>query len=113
MITTKDVIHRPAHPQGVTSAAPGHSPGSGVRCRQRGVGSEVLEASEGLQGIEPGGRVVVIFHLHHSPRFSAGLRRQASGQTGRETGVFGTCSPVRPNPVGMSVLEVPGSGARA
>lgn len=64
------------------------------------------EYSEGLRGIEPGGRIVVIFHFHRSPGFSAGLLRQTSGQTGRETGVFGTCSPVRPNPVGMSVLEV-------
>ena len=66
------------------------------------------EYSEGLRGIEPGERVVVIFYFHRSPGFSAGLLRQTSGQTGRETGVFDTCSPVRPNPVGMSVLEVLG-----
>lgn len=62
--------------------------------------------SEGLRGIEAGQRLVVIFHFHRSPDFSAGLLRQTSGQTGRETGVFGTCSPLRPNPIGMSVLEV-------
>ena len=66
------------------------------------------EYSEGLQGIEAGQRLVVIFHFHRSPDFSAGLLRQTSGQTGRETGVFGTCSPLRPNPIGMSVLEVLG-----
>jgi len=53
-------------------------------------------------------RLVVIFHFHRSPDFSAGLLRQTSGPTGRETGVFGTCSPLRPNPIGMSVLEVLG-----
>jgi tRNA (Thr-GGU) A37 N-methylase len=36
------------------------------------------------------------------------LLRQTSGQTASETGVFDTCSPVRPNPIGMSVLEVLG-----
>ncbi len=66
------------------------------------------EYSEGLRDIEPGQRIVVIFHFHRSPIFSAGLLRQTSGQTGRETGVFDTCSPVRPNPIGMSVLEVLG-----
>jgi tRNA (adenine37-N6)-methyltransferase len=66
------------------------------------------EYSEGLRGIEAGQRIVVIFHFHRSPNFSAGLLRQTSSQTGRETGVFDTCSPVRPNPIGMSVLEVLG-----
>jgi tRNA-Thr(GGU) m(6)t(6)A37 methyltransferase TsaA len=70
------------------------------------------EYSQGLRGIEAGQRLVVIFHFHRSPGFSPELLRQTSGQTGRETGVFDTCSPVRPNPIGMSVLEVLGiSGA--
>jgi tRNA-Thr(GGU) m(6)t(6)A37 methyltransferase TsaA len=64
------------------------------------------EYSEGLRGIEVGQRIVVIFHFHRSPGFSPELLRQTSGQTGRETGVFGICSPIRPNPIGMSVLEV-------
>ena len=70
------------------------------------------EYSQGLRGIEAGQRIVVIFHFHRSPGFSPELLRQTSGQTGRETGVFDTCSPLRPNPIGMSVLEVLGiSGA--
>jgi tRNA-Thr(GGU) m(6)t(6)A37 methyltransferase TsaA len=70
------------------------------------------EYSQGLRGIEAGQRLVVIFHFHRSPGFSPELLRQTSGETGRETGVFDTCSPVRPNPIGMSVLEVLGiSGA--
>ncbi len=64
------------------------------------------EYSEGLRDIEAGQRIVVIFHFHRSPGFSPELLRQTSGQTGRETGVFSICSPVRPNPIGMSVLEV-------
>jgi tRNA (Thr-GGU) A37 N-methylase len=52
--------------------------------------------------------LVVIFHFHRSPQFSPEFLRQTSGHTGRETGVFSTCSPIRPNPIGMSVLEVLG-----
>src|SRR5918995_74453 len=64
------------------------------------------EYSEGLRDIRAGQRIVVIFHFHRSSGFSPELLRQTSGQTGRETGVFSICSPVRPNPIGMSVLEV-------
>ena len=66
------------------------------------------EYSEGLRDIRAGQRIVVIFHLHRSRGFSLELLRQTSGETGRDTGVFDTCSPVRPNPLGMSVLEVLG-----
>jgi len=66
------------------------------------------EYSEGLRDIEGGQRIVVIFHFHRSPGFSPDLLRQTSGHTGREMGVFSTCSPIRPNPIGMSVVEVLG-----
>ena len=66
------------------------------------------EYSEGLRGVRPGQRIVVIFHFHRSPRFSPEFLRQTSGQDGREAGVFSLCSTIRPNPVGMSVLEVLG-----
>ena len=61
---------------------------------------------EGLRDIEAGQRIVVIFYFHLSPGFSPEYLRQTSGQHGMETGVFSICSPVRPNPIGMSVLEV-------
>jgi tRNA-Thr(GGU) m(6)t(6)A37 methyltransferase TsaA len=67
------------------------------------------EYSEGLRDIEAGQRIVVIFHFDRSPQFSPELLRQTSGHTGREMGVFSLCSPVRPNPIGMSVLEVLGT----
>lgn len=66
------------------------------------------EYSQGLRDFEAGQLIVVIFHFHRSPKFSPEFLRQTSGHTGRETGVFSTCSPVRPNPVGMSVVEVGG-----
>jgi tRNA-Thr(GGU) m(6)t(6)A37 methyltransferase TsaA len=67
------------------------------------------EYAEGLRDIEAGQRIVVIFYFHQSPGFSPESLRQTSGQHGRETGVFSICSPVRPNPIGMSVLEVLGT----
>lgn len=62
--------------------------------------------SEGLADIEPGHRIVVIFNFHQSPEFSADLLRQTPPHSGKKTGIFSICSPVRPNPIGMSVLEV-------
>ncbi len=61
---------------------------------------------EGLENIEPGQRIVVIFNFHRSPEFSSRFLRQTPPHSGKEVGVFSTCSPVRPNPIGMSVLEV-------
>ncbi|MDQ3284686.1 MAG: tRNA (N6-threonylcarbamoyladenosine(37)-N6)-methyltransferase TrmO [Actinomycetota bacterium] len=68
---------------------------------------------EGLRDIEPGQRIVVIFNFHESPAFSPDLlrqtpphRRQGPQGVDRSMGIFSICSPVRPNPIGMSVLEV-------
>ena len=66
--------------------------------------------ADGLRDIEPGQRIVVLFHFDRSPAFSPAFLRQTSGETGRETGVFSTCSPIRPNPLGLSVVEVVGIG---
>lgn len=60
----------------------------------------------GLGDIAAGQRIVVLFHFDRSPPFEAASLRQVSGDTGRETGVFSTCSPVRPNPIGLSIVEV-------
>jgi tRNA-Thr(GGU) m(6)t(6)A37 methyltransferase TsaA len=60
----------------------------------------------GLRDIEPGQRLVVLFHVDRSPRFTADHLVQTSGDTGLATGVFCTCSPIRPNPLGLSVVEV-------
>jgi len=65
---------------------------------------------EGLRGIEPGDRIVVIFHFHKSRPFTPqDLTQHPRGDVTREKrGVFDICSPVRPNPIGMSVLTVTG-----
>jgi len=63
------------------------------------------EYAPGLKGIEPGARIVVLFHFHQSRPFESGrLRQSAHGFSNR--GVFSICSPSRPNPIGLSVLEV-------
>lgn len=66
---------------------------------------------EGLSDIEAGQRIVVIFHFHESPAFSSDLLIQTprSPRSDKEKmGIFSICSPVRPNPVGMSILDVLG-----
>ena len=62
----------------------------------------------GLKDIKPGQRIVVIFHFHRSPKFSSQFLGQTPPHRGEELGVFSICSPIRPNPIGMSVLEVLG-----
>jgi tRNA-Thr(GGU) m(6)t(6)A37 methyltransferase TsaA len=64
------------------------------------------EYAEGLRDIEPGQRIVVLFHFDRSPAFARNELIQVSGDTKEETGVFSTCSPVRPNPIGLSVVKV-------
>jgi tRNA-Thr(GGU) m(6)t(6)A37 methyltransferase TsaA len=73
-------------------------------------GTLVVDAAyaAGLRDVEPGQRIVVIFHFDRSRGFAPADLVQRSGDSGRETGVFSTCSPIRPNPIGMSVLEILG-----
>jgi tRNA-Thr(GGU) m(6)t(6)A37 methyltransferase TsaA len=66
------------------------------------------EYLEGLKDIEPGQRIVVIFNFHRSPEFASRFLRQTPPHRGKDMGVFSICSPIRPNPIGMSVLEVLG-----
>jgi tRNA (adenine37-N6)-methyltransferase len=67
--------------------------------------------AEGLADVEPGQRIVVIFHFHESPAFSPDLLRQTPRfprSDKEKMGIFSICSPVRPNPVGVSILDVLG-----
>jgi tRNA-Thr(GGU) m(6)t(6)A37 methyltransferase TsaA len=63
---------------------------------------------KGLKDIKPRQRIVVIFHFHRSPEFDASYLTQTPRHRKKPLGVFSICSPVRPNPIGMSVLEVLG-----
>jgi len=73
-------------------------------------GTLVIDARylEGLKDIQPRQRIVVIFHFHQSPAFDASYLIQTPPHRKKPLGVFSICSPVRPNPIGMSVLEVLG-----
>ncbi|MGQ9571206.1 MAG: tRNA (N6-threonylcarbamoyladenosine(37)-N6)-methyltransferase TrmO [Thermodesulfovibrionales bacterium] len=64
--------------------------------------------TEGLKDIKKGQQIIVIFHFHKSPSFNARHLIQKPPHKEKEMGVFSTCSPIRPNPVGFSILEVTG-----
>jgi len=59
-----------------------------------------------LADIAVGQRIVVLFHFHKSPPFSPDLLKQTPPHREQPMGVFSICSPRRPNPIGLSVLEV-------
>jgi tRNA-Thr(GGU) m(6)t(6)A37 methyltransferase TsaA len=61
---------------------------------------------EGLGNIEKGQEIVVIFHFHKSPDFKPEFLVQKPPHKDERLGVFSICSPKRPNPLGLSVLEV-------
>ena len=64
------------------------------------------EYTDGLTSIQPGQKIVVLFYFHKSPPFSTGLLKQTPPHRNQRLGVFSTCSPRRPNAIGMSVVEV-------
>ena len=61
---------------------------------------------KGLKDIEAGQQIVVLFHFHKSPKFADDLLIQHPSHKGRAMGVFSICSPRRPNPIGLSVVDV-------
>ena len=61
---------------------------------------------QGLRDVKAGQHIVVIFHFHRSPKFSARLLTQTPPHRKERLGVFSCCSPIRPNPIGMSILQV-------
>jgi tRNA-Thr(GGU) m(6)t(6)A37 methyltransferase TsaA len=64
------------------------------------------EYRAGLKDIRAGQRIVVLFYFHESPKFTPDLLVQKPKHRDEQLGVFSICSPVRPNPLGMSVVEV-------
>ena len=65
---------------------------------------------EGLRDIKPGQHIYVIFQFHKSPKFTSQYMRITPPvrKDKKEVGVFSTHSPIRPNPIGLSLLEVLG-----
>ena len=73
-------------------------------------GTLVIDESymEGLRDIKPGQRIYVIFHFHQSPKFTSQFMRISRPNREEKVGIFSTHSPFRPNPIGLSLLEVLG-----
>jgi tRNA-Thr(GGU) m(6)t(6)A37 methyltransferase TsaA len=62
--------------------------------------------TEGLKDIQIGKSIIVIFYFHQSPEFKSQYLIQTPPHRNEKLGVFSTCSPIRPNPIGMSIVEV-------
>ncbi|ACI21601.1 MULTISPECIES: tRNA (N6-threonylcarbamoyladenosine(37)-N6)-methyltransferase TrmO [Thermodesulfovibrio] len=60
----------------------------------------------GIRDIKTGDKIVVLFVFHKSPPFTSDKLIQKPPHLNETKGVFSTCSPHRPNPIGLSVLEV-------
>jgi tRNA-Thr(GGU) m(6)t(6)A37 methyltransferase TsaA len=63
---------------------------------------------DGLRDLEPGQRIFVLFQFHQSPEFTERYMRIKPPLRQEVVGVFSTHSPFRPNPIGLSVLEITG-----
>ena len=63
---------------------------------------------EGCKDIKAGQRIVVLFYFHQSPEFTPDQLSQTPPNRSEKIGVFSICSPIRPNPIGLSVLDVLG-----
>ena len=60
----------------------------------------------GLKGLSPGRKIFVIFQFHRSPAFRDEQVLQVPRKRSEPTGVFAISSPIRPNPLGLSVVEI-------
>jgi tRNA (adenine37-N6)-methyltransferase len=59
----------------------------------------------GLSGLEAGQQLMVVFHFHHARGYD--LRQHPRGDASRPArGVFALRSPRRPNPLGVTVVEL-------
>lgn len=61
---------------------------------------------EGISDLEIGQHIFVLFHFNRSQQFSVQDLKASHPEHERRFGVFSTLSAVRPNPIGMSFLEV-------
>jgi tRNA-Thr(GGU) m(6)t(6)A37 methyltransferase TsaA len=61
--------------------------------------------TQGLQGLESGQRLMVIFHFHRSQDFDL-LQHPRGDKSHPRRGVFALHSPRRPNAVGVTVVDL-------
>jgi tRNA-Thr(GGU) m(6)t(6)A37 methyltransferase TsaA len=61
--------------------------------------------AEGLKGLEPGRQILVVYYFHRSDGYD--LCQHPRGDRHRpRRGVFALRSPRRPNPVGVTVVDL-------
>lgn len=60
---------------------------------------------EGLIGLEPGQQIMVLFYFHRSEGYDL-LQHPRGDQSQSKRGVFTLRSPRRPNPIGVTVVEL-------
>ncbi len=63
---------------------------------------------DGLKDIKTGDKIIVLFHFHKTPPFEPAKLIQTPPHRNQAMGVFSICSPFRPNPIGLSILEIIG-----
>jgi len=61
--------------------------------------------AEGLKGLEPGRRMMVVFCFHRSQGFDL-LQHPRGDRSRPRRGVFALRSPRRPNPIGVTVVDL-------
>jgi tRNA-Thr(GGU) m(6)t(6)A37 methyltransferase TsaA len=82
----------------------GQKPGADLAEHASLLGGVALVA--GLKGLDPGRQVMVVFHFHRSPQ-QYDLVQHPRGDSSRpRRGVFSLCSPHRPNPIGVTVVDL-------
>jgi tRNA-Thr(GGU) m(6)t(6)A37 methyltransferase TsaA len=64
-----------------------------------------VEVLEGLRNVRPGDEVILITWLHQARRDVLSVHPRGDITRPRE-GVFSTCSPHRPNPIGLHRVQV-------
>ncbi len=64
------------------------------------------EFAEALDGVEEFSHIVVLFWFHLSESPSSLRVHPRRDTTNPLKGIFATCSPVRPNPIGMTVVRL-------
>lgn len=77
-------------------------------CEMRPVESRIIinpELLEGLQGLQAGQRIMVIYYFHRSKDFDL-LQHPRGDRSRPKSGVFTLHSPRRPNPIGVTVVDL-------
>jgi tRNA (adenine37-N6)-methyltransferase len=68
----------------------------------------VLQPSlvEGLKGLEPGQQIMVVYYFHRSPERYDLLQHPRGDRSRPARGVFALRSPQRPNPIGVTLVDL-------